>query len=149
MRFTRKEFLYSNQMTEFEPEPTDIVIDGTDVLTTNLMGIADVLFSKPPQAPRTIQMELEDASADQSDTSTTFEIIRLLSILGMERLFNHKDPMRLSEQDYNLLRKYIQTLGYDIKVYCNDGLQDPWTVARTQGSSAISKVRIKYTLLEF
>ena len=135
-------------MTEFQPEPTDVT-DGSDTVTTNLPGIADILFSKPPQDPRTIGLGLEDLSADQSDNSTPLQIIRIISILGMERLFGHNDPMKLSEQDYDLLRKYIQSLGYDIKVYCNDGLKDPWEVARTEGPNAIHEVRIKYMPLEF
>jgi hypothetical protein len=134
-------------VVEKEVEGTSHIMDEQGLLETNLPQIAEVIFSSPPQNPHSIQLGLDELSADQADESTELRIVQFMSVIGMKKLFGHGNPMILSEQEYNQLRKYIQSMGYDVKVYCNDGAYDPWEVAKIHGPDAIQEVRVKYSRL--
>jgi hypothetical protein len=84
----------------------------------NTREIAEQIFNKPPQAINSIQLDLEDTTADiaarEGVQQYVFEILSVILLHGIEILFGHRDILRLSEKDFYLLQEYANSFGYKI-----------------------------------
>ena len=84
----------------------------------NTREIAEQIFSKPPQAINSIQLQLEDTTADiavrEGVQQYVFEILSVILLHGIEILFGHRDILRLTENNFYLLQAYSNSFGYRI-----------------------------------
>lgn len=117
-----------------------------DVLETNLNEIAKSIFGKPPQGVKSIQLELEENSALQAESTgdldkTVCDIVLYLTINGIELLFGHRDIMTLSQKQYDLVCEYTRSYGYNIGVYANHTDETVWDVVAKNG--VVNTVELK------
>lgn len=100
----------------------------------NINEIALQIFSKPPGPINSIQLQLEELTAniaeEQGVESFVFDILCLLTHRGIQILYGIEHFWQISEQQFMLLREYIRSFGYEIKVFANDTYQSPWDVMR-------------------
>jgi len=84
----------------------------------NTKEIAEQIFCKQPQPINTIQLGLEEATADIAESEGVerfiFNILSIILMHGIEILFGHRNILRLSEDDFNLLQRYANSFGYKI-----------------------------------
>lgn len=86
----------------------------------NTRYIAEQIFSQPPRPPKTIQLQLEEQTADLGIKSTEgiqvfiYKIVGLITYHGVEILYGHKDLSLLTEKEYIRIREYVNSFGYDI-----------------------------------
>ena len=84
----------------------------------NTKEIAIAIFSQPPRPPNTIQLNLEEQTADiaqqQGVDNFIFDILSIIIMHGIEILFNHNNISKLSENDFNLIQEYTNSFGYKI-----------------------------------
>lgn len=99
-----------------------------EVVETNLKQIAQAIFSKPPGPPKSIQLELEEESCETNGnlSKTISDIILFLTINGIEILFGHRNLELLSYNDFLLLKKYINSYGFEPIITGNDAPFTPW-----------------------
>jgi hypothetical protein len=100
----------------------------------NIEEIATEIFGKPPGAPNSIQLQLEDATADiavqEGVDNFVFNILCLLTFRGMEILYGHKNMLQLTEQNFDLISEYVRSYGYKIDVVGNDSIESPWELQK-------------------
>ena len=93
----------------------------------NLREIAELIFNKPVKPPKTIQLQLEDGytaeiAQEMGVDIFVLNIVRLISLHGVEVLYGHRDPTQLSEENYFVLKSYINSFGFDVeKSFDNNG----------------------------
>uniref|UniRef100_A0A6C0DZE9 Uncharacterized protein n=1 Tax=viral metagenome TaxID=1070528 RepID=A0A6C0DZE9_9ZZZZ len=96
----------------------------------NLDEIARAMFTKPPGDVRSIQLQLEEETADiatyEGVDSFVFNILFLLTYKGMQILFGLDNFMHLQKTQFDLLQKYMNSAGYRIIVCANDTQLSPW-----------------------
>ena len=88
----------------------------------NVKEIAERIFSQEPLPPKTINLQSEGYDGDYSIedvTRYTHELVMSLTIEGMKVLFGHSNPIELNEDEYILMRQYVNSYGYDM-VYSID-----------------------------
>lgn len=100
----------------------------------NLDEIVESIFSKPPGPKRSIQLQLEEYTADlaqkQGVDDFVFNILCLLTFKGMQRLYGHKNLLELTNNEFNTIQKYIESCGYKLQVYGNDTNENPWEITK-------------------
>lgn len=88
----------------------------------NTRYIAEQIFSKPPGTPNSINLQLDETTVDfvQSDNvdinKLILQIVSTITLHGVEILFGHKNLLELSENDLFLLKRYVLSYGYEMKV---------------------------------
>jgi hypothetical protein len=86
----------------------------------NTRYIAEQIFSKPVGKPKSIQLQLEEQTADlgfkdpSGFQSFVYKIVGMITYHGVKILFGHSNLHQLSENDYYLIRAYVNSFGYDI-----------------------------------
>jgi hypothetical protein len=92
----------------------DMDVDELD----NTRNIANHIFTRPPGLKNSIQLELEEQTADiatrEGVDKFIFEILSVLTMHGIEILFGHRNILRLSESDFDLVQQYTNSYGYRI-----------------------------------
>ena len=78
----------------------------------NLDELVQLVFSKPPQAPKTIQLQLDE---DAADTSIIPEVFAEIAMRGARRLFSLTDVIEITEQQTKTLDQYMRSMGVDRK----------------------------------
>lgn len=85
----------------------------------NTKEVAIQIFNKPPQPKNSIQLQLEEQTSDiatkEGADAFIFEILSVITLHGVEILFGHRDIVRLTEDNLNLLQQYVHSYGYHIK----------------------------------
>jgi hypothetical protein len=103
-------------------------------MENNIEEIALKIFSRPPGPCNSIQLQLEELTADiameQGIESFIFDILCLLTQKGIQILFGINNFWQISEQQFMLLKEYTCSFGYEIRVFANDTNQSPWDVMR-------------------
>lgn len=98
----------------------------------NLNYIAEQIFSKPPEAPNSIQLQLEEQTADIAEqegaSNFIFNILFIITFKGIEKLYGHKNIMELTERQYETICSYVASYGYKLQVYANDTFETPWEI---------------------
>jgi hypothetical protein len=101
----------------------------------NIEEIAMNIFTKPPGPCNSIQLQLEELTADiameQGVENFIFDILCLITHRGIQILFGIEHFWQISEQQFMLLREYTRSFGYEIRVFANDTYQSPWDVMRS------------------
>jgi hypothetical protein len=88
----------------------------------NTREIAEQIFSRPPGEPNSIDLQLDDGTIDfmreEGYEMNNFvkDILSMITLHGVEILFSHRNIMMLSDDDVFLLKKYIRSYGYELKV---------------------------------
>lgn len=120
-----------------------------DILETNLLEIARNIYNKPPGPRCSIELELEDESAQQAGEygveKTVSDIVLFLTINGMEILFGHRDMTLLSYNNFILLKSYVNSYGYNPIVTANDTEYSPWNLS--ENGIALFKINIAFEKL--
>lgn len=106
--------------------------DGSDV--DNINEIADAIFSRPPGAPHSIQLELEEETADIAEkegvNNFIFNILYMITFKGIEKMYGHKNVQRLTEMQFEYVQDYVKSYGYIITVDANNTHKTPWQLER-------------------
>lgn len=95
-----------------------------DGMETNLYDIAEQICSRPPQAPNTICLMMDHEIPDGTDFTTfEFELVSAFTMACIKVLYGHLsedgsnlNPLSLSDDHLNLLRRYVNSTGYDINI---------------------------------
>lgn len=88
----------------------------------NTKEIAEQIFNRPPGEPNSIDLQLDDGTIDfmreEGYEMNKFvrDILSMITIHGVEILFGHRNIMMLSDDDVFLLKRYIRSYGYELKV---------------------------------
>lgn len=100
----------------------------------NIDEIAEAIFSNPPGAPHSIQLQLEEVTAQMAEQQGVenfiFNILCLLTFKGMERLYGHKNIMNLTETEFQTVQSYVASYGYKLEINANDSNNTPWELQR-------------------
>ena len=96
----------------------------------NLDELVEMVFSKPPQTPKSIQLQLDDGNADESVIP---EIFAHIASRGAKRLYRVTNIMHLNEDQANTLEKYMQSMGVTMIVTCNFSDESPFDVVGRNG----------------
>jgi hypothetical protein len=92
----------------------------------NTRYIAEEIFSKPPGEPNSIDLSLDDSTVDfienegYNNHSFIRDIISVITLHGVERLFGHRNVMLLKEEELFLLKRYTRSYGYELKIKIED-----------------------------
>lgn len=82
----------------------------------NTKEIAQNIFSRPPGKKNSIQLQLEDKTADIANQRGVdmfiTKILTIITLHGVEILFGHRQLLQLTEENYNLLQRYVNSYGY-------------------------------------
>lgn len=88
----------------------------------NTREIAEQIFRRPPGEPNSIDLQLDDGTIDfmreEGYEMNDFvrDILSMITLHGVEILFGHRNILTLSDDDVLLLKKYIRSYGYELKV---------------------------------
>lgn len=84
----------------------------------NTREIAEMIFRKPPGKKNSIQLQLEEHTANIANNQGIdlfiINILSLITLHGVEILFGHRQILQLTEKDFNLIQEYVMSYGYKI-----------------------------------
>jgi hypothetical protein len=92
----------------------------------NTRYIAEQIFTNPPGEPNSIDLSLDESTVDfmenEGYNNHTFirDIISVITLHGVEILFGHRNIMILSEDELFLLKRYIRSYGFELKIKIED-----------------------------
>ncbi len=96
----------------------------------NIDEIAEAIFSKPPGPPNSVQLQLEDLTAEIAEQegvdNFVFNILCLLTFKGMQKLYGHKNIIELNEREFLNILDYVKSYGYTLEIRANDTDYTPW-----------------------
>ncbi len=109
--------------------------------------IAKRIFGLPvPMEPRTFTLGLEEQTMEIGEkegmNGFVSEILSALTLEGIRVRFPDKTLIELTNQDVNLIKRYVESFGYILNVYGDDTQQDPWSLYN-------NGVNVKSVRLEF
>lgn len=80
--------------------------------------IAEVIFSKPPGELNSINLQLEEQTAEiahqQGIESFTSNILRIITSVGITILFGNISYMDLNYDQVELIKQYTRSFGYNL-----------------------------------
>jgi len=100
----------------------------------NLDEIATMIYSNPPGAPLSISLQLEECFNANEYTpgeidNIVFNILYIITSKGIKILYgDDTNVLDLSERQYEMVKMYVYSYGYDLKVYANDTTKTPWDI---------------------
>lgn len=106
----------------------------------NIDGIVDNIYGKPPGPPKSIQLQLEEQFDD--DTKVIFEVLCLITIRGVRKLYGQRNLLELTKQELDLVAEYVRSYGFELCVYGNDTDKSPWEL-HEEGVD-VKKYRIQF-----
>jgi len=105
------------------------IIDITEMntLDDNTKEIAHEIFSKPPQPPNFIQLQLEEQTAQiacKADAHNFIneilnEILFVITSHGIKYLYGHKNLLALSDKQIEKIKEYVRSYGYNVEFHQN------------------------------
>lgn len=100
----------------------------------NLDELAEQIFGQPVRPPHSVQLQLEDATADIAEQegveNFVFNILYLLTHKGMKILYGDRKMSDLTEAEFNVIQAYVNSFGYTIIVLANGTTRSPWSLLR-------------------
>ena len=108
----------------------------------NLDELVEMVFSKPHQSPKSIQLQLDDGDGDGSVVP---EIFAHIASRGAKRLFGVTNIMHLTEPQAQTLEKYMQSMGKTMTVTCNFCGESPFEVLAKNGE--VHSVQVSFEWL--
>ena len=84
----------------------------------NTREIAEAIFARPPGEPNTIDLSLDEETANEAMANIAFlrDIITMITLHGVEILFGHKNIMSLNEEQIALVKRYTRSYGFDLNI---------------------------------
>lgn len=107
----------------------------------NLDELVHLVFSKPPQQPKSIQLQLDDHCQDPDVIPYMFSDI---AMRGARALFGIEDMMMLDCEMARLLNEYMQSMGVSMQITCNFTGEDPF---QAPDRSAVKSVQVGFKWL--
>lgn len=103
----------------------------TSVPDTELVDVVHAIFSKPPAAPCTVVLQIADMSEFETEPGDPqLEMFVDIALRGTSYLWGEdKKFWTLSRNQFDLLQKYMNSMGVVLIVRCNDENEDPWEAA--------------------
>jgi hypothetical protein len=96
----------------------------------NLNELAEYIFSRPPQMPNAIQLQMDDSTYDLANVNgidnTIFEILCVLTMKGIRKLYGDIKIIDLSREQFEVISEYVKSYGYILRVYVNNTFMSPW-----------------------
>lgn len=84
----------------------------------DMISVARTIFSNPPQEPFTMFFDIVDENGNEMEIQDIFEFLTILFHEGLKILFfnetNKIELHELSEDDFELIRKYFHSMGFEI-----------------------------------
>ncbi len=103
----------------------------------NLDEIAESIFSKPPGPPNSVQLQLEEVTADIAEKEGVeefiFNILYLITFKGIKKLYGYTSVQELTEPQFQNIQKYVNSYGYIITLEANNTNKTPWEIFREGG----------------
>ena len=103
-------------------------------MDSNIDEIVEQIFSKPPGPPNSIQLQLEEQTAEIASQDGVenfiFSILCMITVKGIEKLYGHKEIHALTEKQIHVIKRYVESYGYKLKIYANDTEFDPWELMK-------------------
>lgn len=97
----------------------------------NLNEISEKIYSRPPGEPGSIQLQLDELTDSMEDPeSIIFNILYLITYNGIKILYGNIQLLELTEEQYNVVKAYVRSYGYELVVLANDTNRDPWELRR-------------------
>lgn len=100
----------------------------------NIAEIARSIFSRPPGGPNSIQLQLEEETADiaqrEGVSEFIFHILYLITFKGIEMMYGHQKIQELSEEEFRHIQEYVNSYGYVLTVEANGTNKTPWDLNR-------------------
>lgn len=94
----------------------------------NLREIAENIYSKEPLESNGIQLQLEE-NAENVDEMYIFNIIYLITFYGIKYLYGEDiEILALSKEQFDVIKKYVRSYGYELVILANDTNRDPWEI---------------------
>lgn len=87
----------------------------------NTRDVAHQIFSLPPSEPNTINLGIEN-NLTSVDTNLIRDVVSLITLHGIEYLFNHRNIMELSEDQFKLVKRYTRSYGFDLDIEINESV---------------------------
>jgi hypothetical protein len=108
-----------------------------------IQEIANYVFSGLPRAPRSIWLDLSTETARDFDNPEEREVMLVnmyvdIALLGCKKLWGDNFVWtNMTREQAAELQKYMNSLGVQLNILCNEDGADPWDTAETRGIEAI------------
>jgi hypothetical protein len=105
----------------------------------NLDEIAKAIYSNSPGAPLSIELQLEESfnTGEYSPAeikNIVFNILYIITLKGIKYLYGaDTNVLDLSETQFMMIKMYVNSYGYELKVFANDTTMSPWDIIRNGG----------------
>lgn len=92
----------------------------------NTRYIAEEIYKKPPGAPNSIDLELDESTIDFIENENVSlhnyirDIISVITLHGIEILYGHRNIMNLSDEQLFLVKQYTRSYGFELKIKIED-----------------------------
>ena len=104
-----------------------------DNVDDNLDDLVEQILGNPPQPPGSIQLQLEEETSyiaqKQGVEQFVFDILCMITIKGVQKLFGHKNLLKLTQDEFCVVSQYVKSYGYVLQVYANNTAESPWELA--------------------
>lgn len=81
----------------------------------NTREVAKQIFSLPPGDINTVSLGIEN-DLTAPDTNLIRDVVSLITLHGIEHLYNHRNIMTLTEEQFKLVQKYTRSYGFNVSV---------------------------------
>lgn len=128
-------FLLKNETLKMSPPASNISKEEED----NITFIAENVFNHPYLAPKSISLDFSDV-----DPESLQDVLFLICYKGIKILWGDgKNFVDLSREQFELLQNYIESIGFELTVTCNNAGQDPWEMDKKD----IQNYQIQFKLM--
>jgi len=95
--------------------------------TVDVDTIVEMIFAHPPKPPCTYNVVL---GCESNGTNNTLHMLMQILIQGARKKFgNNIAPHQISEKQFNELKQYMRSIGYDVKHnYTCDDSNNPTSI---------------------
>ena len=104
----------------------------------NLDELVRLVFSRPPQRPKTIQLQM-DVDCQEPDVIPL--IFSDIALRGARALFGIEDVMTLNREQARLVDEYMRSMGVTMKITCNFTGEDPYEMS---DQAAVQSIQISF-----
>ena len=111
----------------------------------NLREIAQAIYQKPCGEANSVQLQLDEETYNESGKYIVFEILYLITYYGIEILYGDVKIIDLTKDQFDNVKGYVRSYGYDIIVLGDDNL-DPWQLKRLGRN--VNKINVYFDRLK-
>jgi hypothetical protein len=93
-----------------------------NILENNLEKVIETVFSKDPKPPCTYSISLSNELIEKK--ISPFQLLMTILVDGAKYLFGQNiTPDQITEKQFDLLKMYMESIGYSIKYNYNNNIQ--------------------------